>query len=259
MHPEEHLRAEVVRVSRAVHDNGWVANHDGNVSARLGEGRFLATPTATSKGAVRPEHLIVVDGEGQRLQGTRGSFSELKLHLAVYRRRPDVGAVLHAHPPTATGFAVAGASLEPPFMAEPVVSLGRWIPTVPFGLPGDPALDDALNDALGRAQVILLGNHGVLAVGPDPDLCLLRMELVEHLAKIALAARQLGGPRPLDEALVSQLHAKHRKLFPIDGETEPAGGPAPASHATPGYAAPTPSAWSGGAASIVSDALKRFG
>lgn len=210
---EEQLRRELIRVSHTVHARGWVANHDGNLTAQLAPGRFLATPTAVSKGDVSGEMLIVVDGAGQVLQGTRKSFSELKLHLTAYRSRADVRAVLHAHPPTATGFAVAGIPLRGPFMAEPIVSLGSEVPLIPFGLPGDPALDANLSGALGAADVVMLGGHGLIAVGPDLDTCLLRMELVEHLCKIALVARQLGGARVLPEETIQALQAKHDSLF----------------------------------------------
>jgi len=186
-----------------------VANHDGNVTARLGPGRFLSTPTATSKGAVTPEMLIVVDSMGEVIQGTRKAFSELKFHLAAYRLRPDIACCIHAHPPTATGFAVARRSFGPAFMAEPVVSIGREVPLVDFGMPGDLDLDE-----FGRADVLLLANHGVLAVGPDLETALLRIELVEHMARIALVAHQLGGPVALPESLVASLQKKHESLFP---------------------------------------------
>lgn len=216
MDTEEYLRRELIRVSRAVYAQGWVANHDGNLTAKIADGRFLSTPTAVSKGDVAGEMLIVVDGSGQVLQGTRSAFSELKLHLAAYRCRADVQAVLHAHPPTATGFAVAGIPLPGPFMAEPVVSLGAEVPLIPFGLPGDPALEANLAGALGGADAVLLGGHGVLTVGPDLETCFLRMELVEHLCKIALVARQLGGARELPGEIVESLAAKHAKLFVRD-------------------------------------------
>ncbi|MEE2750497.1 MAG: class II aldolase/adducin family protein [Myxococcota bacterium] len=218
---EEKLRAELVDVSHALHARGWVANHDGNLTARLGEGRFLATPTAVSKAQVRPENLIVVDDSGAVVAGTRKSFSEIKLHLAAYRARPDVACVVHAHPPTATGFAVAGVELGAPFMAEPVVSLGPKIPLVPFGMPGEPALDDALALALKSADVVMLANHGVLAVGPDLETCMLRIELLEHISKIALVARQLGGPVLLPTALVEQLTEKHNTVFPKKDSPSP--------------------------------------
>ncbi len=217
MSSEETLRSELVAASKALHGNGWVANHDGNLTCRLGEGRFLATPTAVSKKAVGPEMLIVVDPAGQVLEGTRKSFSEFKLHAAAYRARGDVVCVIHAHPPTATGFAVAGVELGEPFLAEPVVSIGPRVPLVPFGMPGDPALDAALSAALEGADVLLLANHGVLVVGPDFETCLLRMELLEHICKIALVARQLGGTVALPPGLVDDLAKKHRGLFPREG------------------------------------------
>ncbi len=241
---EEKLRAELVDVSHALHARGWVANHDGNLTARLGEGRFLATPTAVSKAQVRPETLIVVDDSGAVVAGTRKSFSEIKLHLAAYRVRPDVACVVHAHPPTATGFAVAGVDIGPPFMAEPVVSLGPKIPLVPFGMPGDPALDAALADALRGADVVMLANHGVLAVGPDLETCMLRIELVEHISKIALVAKQLGGPVVLPAVLIEKLTEKHNAVFPRKGPTGSA------------QASASPSA---SASALVASALKRIG
>jgi L-fuculose-phosphate aldolase len=264
MEREEFLRAELVRVSRALHARGWVANHDGNVTALLrweeGGARVLSTPTATSKAAVTPESLIVVDGEGARVSGTRQPFSELKLHLPAYRLRAAVGAVGHAHPPHACAFAAAGEPLGAPFMAEPVVSIGPEVPLLPFGLPGDPALTAALEEALTRADVFLLSNHGVLAVGPDPDLCLLRIELVEHLARVALAARPLGGPKALPADVVEALAAKHSQLFPRDlrGGSDGAR-PAPAAAGwAPSPAAPAGSPM-GSAGDIVAAALKRMG
>ncbi|MCP4809110.1 MAG: class II aldolase/adducin family protein [Proteobacteria bacterium] len=244
---EESLRRDVVATSLELHARGWVANHDGNVTTRLGE-RFLSTPTAVSKSAVSSEMLIVVDDSGSVVQGTRKAFSELKLHLAAYRCRPDVGAVLHAHPPTATGFAVSGVDLGEPFMAEPIVSIGSRIPTVPFGLPGDPELDASLAAALGGADCVLLANHGVLTVGPDLETCLLRMELVEHVAKIALVARQLGGPVAIPSHIVDKLQKKHDGLFPRN-----AAAPEPTSSST--WQQPT--AHTGSASHIVASALKR--
>ena len=244
MASEETLRAQLVETSRALHQRGWVANHDGNVTARLGPGRFLSTPTAVSKGAVSGEMLIVVDGSGEVVQGTRKAFSELKLHLAAYRIRPDIGCCIHAHPPTATGFAVAQRPLGAPFMAEPVVSIGREVPLVPFGMPGQLDLAELL-----RSDVLLLANHGVLAVGPDLETALLRIELVEHVARIALVAHQLGGAVPLPEHLVATLQKKHEGLFPKG----PVGDAQAQSVASPS-AASTPEA----ARDIVSDALKRF-
>ncbi|MBK7756227.1 MAG: class II aldolase/adducin family protein [Deltaproteobacteria bacterium] len=211
-HPEERARAALVSVSRRLHSAGWVANHDGNASARLDDGRILATPTAVSKAEVSAESLVTLNDEGAVIAGTRKVFSEIALHRCAYRVREDVSAVLHAHPPYATAMAVAGVGLGAPFMAEPVVSLGREIPLIPHLLPGED--DGELAEALTRADAVLLGNHGVLTVGPDLETCLLRMELVEHLAKIFTLSLPHGGPKALDEGLVDTLQAKHEQLFP---------------------------------------------
>lgn len=217
---EEQLRLEMVRYSLRIHRCGWVANHDGNLSARLDDTRLLCTPTAQSKGEVGLEQLIVVDEHSKVLSGTRRPFSELQLHRAAYRARPEIGCVLHAHPPTATGFAVAGISLDPPFMAEPVVSLGKTIPLVPFFPPKDKSLDVEIEKAFAHADVVLLANHGVLAVGATLEQAYLRMELVEHLAKIALVARQLGGPIPLANSVVDSLAKKGRPSSAAKGREE---------------------------------------
>jgi len=203
------LRRAVVEASRAMHARGWVANHEGNVSARAGGGRFLCTPTAMSKGAVDADALIVVDAEGRVLAGRHRPFGELGLHLAVYRARPDAGAVVHAHPPHATALAAAGREL-PTFSPEAVVSLGPRVPLVPFALPGPDAVR-ALEPFLPEYDVAMLAQHGTLAWGDDVEQALLRTELVENLARIALLAAPLGGPRPLTDAERAPLLAARTK------------------------------------------------
>ncbi len=186
------LKRELVAWCQKLWDRGWVANHDGNVSCRLGAGKLLCTPTAFSKAAVREDDLLVCDLTGKKLQGRWNTFGELKLHLAAYKARPDAVAVLHAHPPTATGFSIAGIPVETTAIAEAVVSLGPKVPTLPFAMPGsEPALD-ALGSALAWYDAVILANHGVLTVGKDLEQAYLRMELVEHLARMQLVARQLG-------------------------------------------------------------------
>lgn len=199
----------VVEVSHALHQRGWVANHDGNVTARArsraGKGRYLATPTATSKAKVDGSNLLVVDDAGNRVSGTSRRFSEVNLHLAVYQRRDDVNAVVHAHPPYATALACSGSDLlERPFIPEAVVSIGPSIPTVPFAVPGDDAAR-ALAAYIDGFDAVLLGNHGVLTWGADVELAYLRMELVEHLARIATKAQATGGVRALPDAALPKL------------------------------------------------------
>ena len=208
----ERLRSEIVAYSHRLHANGWVANHDGNLTARLSGDTLLCTPTAVSKGDVEPSWLIVVDGENNVVEGTRRSFSELQLHRAAYEARPDISVVLHAHPPVTCGFAVAGVPLPHPMMAEPVVSLGPEIPMVPYHRPGDPMLSVAIGEALQRADVVVLERHGVLSVGGGFEQAYLRMELVEHQAKIAMNAAMLGGARLLPADEVAALSKKGRPI-----------------------------------------------
>ncbi|RME42762.1 MAG: class II aldolase/adducin family protein [Deltaproteobacteria bacterium] len=221
---ERRLRKEVIDVCARIHQKGWVANHDGNISVRLGDNRLLITPTAMSKGDITEEMLLVVDMTGKKLFGSRKPFSELNLHLAAYRARPEIAAVLHAHPPTATGFAVAGIPLSPPFLPEVVVSLGAEIPTAPFAMPGTPESEAAVADALRHCHVFLLENHGALSVGESIQQAYLRMELVEHYAKINLVALQLGSVQTLSPPQVETLLEKHRKAGlapPGQAETPP--------------------------------------
>lgn len=227
---------------RSLHHRGWVANHDGNVSCRLGDGRYLASPTAVSKGAVESDMLVVLDDEGKVVSGSRKGFSEFALHLAVYRARPDVAWVVHAHPPRATGWAVTGQSFfDPPFLKEPVVSLGARVPVV---------ADGELGGAITEVDAVLLRNHGVVTVGADAETALLRMELVEHLAHIALVARQLGGAQPLPHHEIDAALAARAK----------AGlGPRPGAEAPVHTARAAGDAGRPDVASLVRDAMRRLG
>lgn len=203
------LRHQVAEAARFLHAAGWVANHDGNVTARDGQ-RFIATPTATSKRLIGDRDVIEVDAKGQ-VQGRGKAFGELGLHLAVYERRPDVNCVVHAHPPNATAISAArGNPIERPFIAEAVVSLGARIPKLAYAQPGDAARA-AVAPWCELVDAVILGNHGVLAWGADVEQALLRLELVEHLAKIAIAAQALGGVEPLPDAAIAPLLAARAK------------------------------------------------
>jgi len=203
------LRVAVAETSRHLHAAGWVANHDGNVTARDGQ-RFIATPTATSKRLIHERDLIEVDAKGQ-VHGAGKVFGEIGLHLIVYERRPDIGAVVHAHPPYATAIASSrGNPIELPFIAEAVVSLGAKIPKLAFAQPG-PAAREVLSPWCDLVDAVLLGNHGVVAWGRDCETALMRLELVEHLAKIATAAAALGGIEPLPDAAIQLLLAARAK------------------------------------------------
>jgi L-fuculose-phosphate aldolase len=203
------LRTAVAETSRLVHANGWAANHDGNVTARDGN-RFIATPTATSKRLIHDKDLIEVDPKGAVI-GRGKVFGEIGLHLVVYERRPDIGAVIHAHPPFATAIASSrGNPIETPFIAEALVSLGPKIPKLPYAQPG-AAAKEMLAPWCELVDAVLLGNHGVITWGKDCETALLRMELVEHLAKIAIHAAAVGGVEPLPEAAIQPLLAARAK------------------------------------------------
>ena len=203
---ESQLRQQLAATSSTIWQRGWVANHDGNLSARLPRGRLMCTPTAVSKREIRANDMLVLDETGKQLSGKGRPFSEINLHLAYYHARSDVGAVLHAHPPTATAFGVSGMTLDRPFLPEAVVSIGPMVPTVPLAMPGTEAAQ-ALAPYLDEYDAVLLAGNGVITCGVDMEMAYLRLELVEHLAKIALAAHQLGGAAPLPPRYLQPLLA----------------------------------------------------
>lgn len=204
-------REDIVHYAHKVYVKGWVANHDGNLTVRLAADRFLSTPTALSKGDVTANDLIVVDKKGTRVSGHRGAFSELALHLAAYEARADARAVVHAHPPYATALGVAGLDLARPIIAEAVVSLGDCIPLIPFSLPRTDPWTADIAKAIVHYDALLLQNHGVITCGDDLEQAFLRMELVEHLARIVHHSMAFGGPRYLDPKDVPPLLAARKK------------------------------------------------
>jgi len=209
--PLPKLRAEVVATARRLHQNGWVANHDGNLSVRLKGDRLLITCTAISKRDVDDASLLVVDMKGNVLEGRKKPFSELELHLACYAARPEVNVVLHAHPPVATAFGLVGQELSPIALPEMVVSLGDRVPTLPRAMPRDPEGVKRVEAAAADHDALLLAGNGALTLGEDLTQALLRMELVEHYAKILMSARSLGSVQPLAPADVQKLLEARKK------------------------------------------------
>lgn len=209
--PLPKIRAQLVATSRRIHAMGWVANHDGNISVRLTGGRLLITPTATSKADVDDASLIIVNLEGKVLEGRKKPFSELDLHLAAYRARPEVEVVLHAHPPSASAFGLVGLELSPIAMPEIVVSLGNHIPTLPRAMPKSAQGVKNVETAAAQFDAMLLGGNGALTFGADLNQALLRMELVEHYARILATARALGPVAPLPTEEVGQLLDARKK------------------------------------------------
>ena len=197
---------------------GWVAANDGNLSVKLPNGNFLATPTGISKSFITPEKLVVIDGEGNVLEAENGyrPASEIKMHLRCYKEREDVGAVLHAHPPTATGYAVAHVPLDRYTMIETVAAIGS-IPVTPYGTPSTYEVPDAIAPYLQEHDVLLLANHGALTVGADAITAYYRMETLELFAKISLTAHLLGGEKEISEENIQKL-IDLRKYYGITGK-----------------------------------------
>ena len=199
---------DVASYAKLLWERGYVANHDGNVSVRASDGkRFFATPTATSKRLVDASDVVTVDLAGKILAGKRKLFGEWHLHAAAYAARADVGAVVHAHPKSATAIGLARKALGVPALPEMVVSLGKSIPTIESALPKSAGQDAALKAALddGDADVVLVAGNGVVAVGVDLEQAFLRLELVEHYAAMVIAAAPLGGIAPLSDGDVQKL------------------------------------------------------
>ena len=198
--------ADIVEVGRRLWTRGYVASNDGNISVRLDAERLLMTPASVSKGFMTADMMVVTDLEGRLLSGAPGRkpSSEIQMHLVVYRERPDVGAVVHAHPPLSTGFAVAGIPLDRAVLAEVVTTLGS-IPIAEYGTPSTQELADAVAPYVRMHDGLLLANHGALALGRDLFGAYYKMETIEHFARISLVARMLGGERLLSREEVVRL------------------------------------------------------
>jgi L-fuculose-phosphate aldolase len=204
MRAEDQLRCDIVEIGRRLWQRGYVASNDGNISVRLDERRLMTTPANVSKGFMTPDMIVMTDFEGKKISGDRKASSELKMHLQVYRDRPDVNAVVHAHPPVATGFAVAGIPLDRAVLAEVVTTLGS-IPIAEYATPSTDELPAACSKYLKAHDGLLLANHGALAIGPDLFTAYHRMETIEHFAKISLVTRQLGREHLLSREEVQRL------------------------------------------------------
>jgi L-fuculose-phosphate aldolase len=176
----------------------------GNLSIRLSDERILATPTAMSKCLLKAPDMVVVDMEGRRVTDSRNVTSEIGMHLAIYRQRPDVQAVVHAHPPIATGFASCGMALEEPLCSEVVMALGS-VPLAPYATTGTDDVACSIEPLIADHDAVLLANHGVVTAGSTLQDAFMRMETVEHFAHICLVAHQLGCPRPLSPDHLQQL------------------------------------------------------
>ena len=202
------LRLAIVEIGRRLWTRGFVASNDGNISTRIGPDRLLMTPASVSKGFMTPEMMVVTDLDGTLVSGEPGRkpSSEILMHLVAYRERPDVGAVVHAHPPLSTGFAVAGIPLDRAVLAEVVTTLGS-IPIADYGTPSTREMADAVAPYVKAHDGLLLANHGALTLGKDLFGAYYKMETIEHFAQISLVARQLGREHLLSREEVGRLQA----------------------------------------------------
>lgn len=197
---------EIVKYSQKLDQKGFGANHDGNISVKLDD-VLLATPTAVSKGNITADLIITLDKNGNKIDGIGKPFSEIKLHLVAYRTRPEVNAVVHAHPPFATARGLLNLPIKPA-IPEAIVSIGDIIPVVAFAMPGTKENDSIIANALAAVDVFIMPGNGVFAVGECAEQAYLRLELVEHLAKIDYYARSMGTPTTLANADVASLMEK---------------------------------------------------
>lgn len=208
---EHESRLEILRIGKMLHERGLIAATDGNISARLPDGAILITPTCISKGMMSTEDLVVVDMHGRRLAGFRDVSSEIAMHLTIYRMRDDVHAVVHAHPPTATGFAACGLALDQALISEVLLSLGG-VPLARYATPGTSELSEALEPFIPDHDAVLMANHGVVTYGCDLMQAYLNMETVEHFARIALVVKQLGCEHPLAADQVNKLLEMRQRI-----------------------------------------------
>ena len=204
MSAESTLRADIVEVGRRMYARGYTASNDGNISVRLGNDRLLMTPKSVCKGFMTPDMMCVTDLNGRKLQGDRDPSTEMLMHLEVYRQRPDAQAVVHAHPPIATGFAVAGIPLTKAVLAEVITTLGS-IPIAEYGTPSTAELPAAVRKYIKAHDGMLLANHGAVTCGKDVLSAYYKMETIEHFAKISLVARLLGREHLLSREEVERL------------------------------------------------------
>jgi L-fuculose-phosphate aldolase len=200
---ERTARREIVRVGQLLYERSYVVSSDGNVSVRLDDGRILATPTQTNKGRMTEDSLALTDLEGTPLNQRKAS-SELAMHLLIYRERPEIKAVCHAHPPHGSAFAVAGLAIDQPILSEVILTLG-CVPLAEYGTPSTDELTDAMLPLVKHHNALLMANHGAVAYGEDVWQAFDRLETLEHTAKIAILARALGGASNLPPDAIEKL------------------------------------------------------
>ncbi len=215
---EYEIKKQICEIGKRIYNQGMVASNDGNISVKLNDNEFLCTPTGVSKGFMTPEYICKVDANGKVIQANAGfkPSSEIKMHMRVYKNRPDVNAVVHAHPLYATGFAIAGIPLTQPIMPEAVIALG-CVPIAEYGTPSTEEIPDAVEKYLQSFDAVLLENHGALTFSDSLLNAYHKMESVEFYAKLLYISKQIGGPQELSKAQVERLY-EIRRSFGMKGK-----------------------------------------
>ena len=213
MKTELEIKKEMCEIGQRVYNRGMVAANDGNFSVKLNDHEFFCTPTGVSKGFMTPEYICRVDDEGNGLEANEGfkPSSEVKMHMRVYRERPDVKAVVHAHPMYATTFAIAGIPLMEPIMPEAVIALGG-VPLARYGTPSTVEVPDSIMPYLQKYDAVLLENHGALTYSDTLLNAYHKMESLEFYARLMYQAKMIGGPQILDEKRVEELYEIRRNM-----------------------------------------------
>jgi L-fuculose-phosphate aldolase len=205
------VRNQIVSLGRKLAERQLIAGTDGNISVRLDSHRILITPAGAAKGDMVSDDLVTVDLEGRQLQGNNSPSSEMAMHLYVYRKRPDITACVHAHPPHATAFAVAGEPLPDGILPEVVLFVGP-VPMTEYAPPGTEAVPDSLSPYVDHANAFLLRNHGLLTLGRTLEEAWHRHETIEHYARILILSRQVGRPRKIPAEDLERLSDMRRTL-----------------------------------------------
>ena len=213
MHNELEIKKQICEIGRRIYNRGMVAANDGNISVKIGENEFLCTPTGVSKGFMTPEYICKVDINGNILFANKGfkPSSEIEMHLRVYKERPDVQSVVHAHPMYATGFAIAGRPLTQPIMPEAVIALG-CVPIAKYGTPSTDEIPDSVSEYLQYFDAVLLENHGALSYSDSLEAAYMKMESLEFYAKLLYISEHLGGPQELSKDQVERLYELRRQF-----------------------------------------------
>ncbi len=213
MENEFQIKKQICEIGKRIYDRGMVAANDGNISVKISDNEFLCTPTGVSKGFMTPEYICKVDKDGKVLQANAGfkPSSEIKMHMRVYKERPDVKSVVHAHPMYATGFAIAGRPLTQPIMPEAVIALG-CVPIAKYGTPSTEEIPDAVSEYLQYFDAVLLENHGALSYSDSLLAAYMKMESLEFYAQLLYISEHLGGPQELSEEQVLKLYDIRRKF-----------------------------------------------